>query len=167
LKFWKFKFSNVHILNFQSFRIPHFWNCECFSSVSNRLLSSHTFYHQLIYIIWVLWKSFVKMSFFIDIIFHFQRSLTKQKLKIGSNGFLIWVSWHSCVWKKNNVPWLPWFQMENKFKKIFCFFWQNLTFNTLYGSFDYDPNVLSPHIDTPKKLTPFLFYTKALVLHLS
>ncbi len=104
LKFWNYEFSNVHTLNFQSFRIPHFWNCECFYSVFNRLLPSHIFYHQLISIIWILWKSFVKMSFFNDRIFHFQKSLIEQKLKIGSNGFLIWVFWHSCVLKRNNVP---------------------------------------------------------------
>jgi hypothetical protein len=120
-KFWNSKFSNVHTWNFQSFKIPHFWNCECFFSVSDRLLSSHIFYHQLISIIWILWKSFVKMSIFNDIIFHFQSSLTKPKFKIGSNGFLIWVSWHSCVLKRNNVPWLPWFHMAQK--KVSSFLW--------------------------------------------
>ncbi len=101
---WIFKVLEFHI----------FENCKCFFNVSNRLLSFHIFYNQLISIIWVLWKSFVKMSFFNDNFFHFEKSLTKLKLKIGSNGFLIWVSWHSCVLKRNNVPWLPWFQMEKK-----------------------------------------------------
>jgi hypothetical protein len=110
---WSFE-----ILNFESFGIPHFWNCECFFNVFNRLLSSHIFYHQLIFIIWVLWKAFVKMSFFNDRSFHFQKSLTKPKLKIGSNGILIWVSWHSCVLKRNNVPWLLWFQMAPKKKNL-------------------------------------------------
>jgi hypothetical protein len=118
LKFWNSEFSNVHTLNFQSFEISHFWTCECFFSVSNRLLSSHMFYYQLIYIIWILWKSFVKMSVFNDITFHFQKSLTKPKLKIRSNGFLIWVSWYSCVLKRNNVPWLLWFHMAQKKKSL-------------------------------------------------
>jgi hypothetical protein len=52
------------------------------------------------------------MSFFNDKKFHFQKSLTKPKPKIKSNGFLIWVSWHSCVLKWNIVAWLPWFKME-------------------------------------------------------
>jgi hypothetical protein len=111
LKFWNSKFSNVHTLNFQSFKIPHFWNCECFFYVSNMLLSFHIFYHQLISIIWVLRKSYVKMSFFNNRFFHFQKSLTKPKLQIESSGFLSSVSWHSCVLKRNNVPWLPRFQM--------------------------------------------------------
>ncbi len=114
MKFWNFEFWIIHTLNFQSFRNPHFWNCECFL-VSNILLSSHIFYHQFISKIWVLWKSFVKMSFFNDKKFHFQKSLIKPKFKIGSNEFLIWVSRHSCVLKRNNVPWLPWCQMANHY----------------------------------------------------
>jgi hypothetical protein len=39
------------------------------------------------------------MSFFNNNFFHFQKFLTKQKLKIGSNAFLIWVSSNSCVLK--------------------------------------------------------------------
>jgi hypothetical protein len=50
LKFLNFEFLNVHILNFQSFRIPHFLNCELLL-LFNRLLSFHIFYHQLIFII--------------------------------------------------------------------------------------------------------------------
>ncbi len=111
LKFWIFEFSSVYILNFWILKISHFWNYECFFNVSNR------YYHliflpSLTFIILVLWKSFAKMSFFNDKKFHFQKSLTKPKPKIGSNGILIRVSWHSCVLKRNNVPWLPWFQME-------------------------------------------------------
>jgi hypothetical protein len=117
LKFWKFEFSNVHTLNFQSFRIAHSWNCECFFSVPNRLLSIYVHYMSLL-------KSFVKMSFFYDRNFHFQKSLVKSKLKIGSNGFLIWFSWHSYMFKRNNVPLLPWFQME-KVKLFLKKLWQN------------------------------------------
>jgi len=103
LKFWNFEFSNVLTLNFQGFRLPHFWNCECFLSVYNRLLSCHIFYHQLNFIIQVREKSFIKMFFLNDRNFRFQKSLTKPKPKIGSNGFLTWVSWHSYVFKRNNV----------------------------------------------------------------
>jgi hypothetical protein len=65
-----------------------------------------------------LWKSFVKMAFFNDRNFHFQKSLIKSKLKIGSIWFLIWVFWHSYVLKKNNLLWLPWFQMVKNNKSI-------------------------------------------------
>jgi hypothetical protein len=40
------------------------------------------------------------MSFFYDNVFHFLNYLIKQKLKIGSNVFLIWFFKHSCVLKK-------------------------------------------------------------------
>ncbi len=33
---------------------------------------------------------------------------SKLKLTISSNGFLVWISWHSYEWKSNNLPWLPW-----------------------------------------------------------
>jgi hypothetical protein len=82
LKFWIFKCT----LEFHTFLIVIFFN------VSNKLLSFHIFYHQLISIIWVLWKSFVEITFFNNIKSHFQKSLIKPKLKIGSNGFFIWVS---------------------------------------------------------------------------
>jgi hypothetical protein len=59
------------------------------------------------------------MSFFNDKKFLLQKSLTEAKPKIGSNEFLIWVSWHSCVLKRNNVPWLPWFQMEKNKSLVF------------------------------------------------
>ncbi len=134
MKFWNSEISNVYTLNFQSFRIPHFWNCEYFFSVSNKLLSSFFLHHQLISIIWVLWKSFVKMYLFNDNFFHFQKSLMKPKLKTESNRFLIWISWHSCVLKRNNVPWFPWFQMA-KSKYISSFLWQNLMSNVFHGSF--------------------------------
>ncbi len=98
---WIFK-----VLEFHIFEIVNFFN------VFNRLLSFHIFYHQLNSIIWVLWKSFVKMFFFNDRNFHFQKCLIKPKLNIGSNGFLIWIFWQSCVLKNNIVPWFPWFQME-------------------------------------------------------
>jgi len=113
------------------------------------LLSFHIFYHQDTSIIWVLWKSFVEITFFNNIKVHFQKSLTKPKLKIGSNGFLIWVSWHSCL-KKNNVSWLPWFEMAIYiyiyififiYLFIYLFLWHNLTFDAFCGSFDY---VLTP-----------------------
>jgi hypothetical protein len=60
------------------------------------------------------------MSSFNDKNFHFQKSLTKAKSKIGSNIFLIWIYWDSYVLKRNNVLWLSWFQMIKK-KKIFNF----------------------------------------------
>jgi hypothetical protein len=50
------------------------------------------------------WKVLCKNVLFNDNFFHFKKFLTKQKFKIGSNGFLIWFSWHSCASKKNNVP---------------------------------------------------------------
>jgi hypothetical protein len=105
---WSFEILNFWMNILWIFEIVNFFN------VSNRLLSSHFFYHQLTFIIWVLWKSFVKMFLFNDKKFHFQKSLIKSKPKIGSNRFLIWVSWHLYVLKKNNVPWLPWFQMGEK-----------------------------------------------------
>jgi hypothetical protein len=74
------------------------------------------------------------VTFFNDRIFHFQKSIIKLKLKIGSNEFLIWVSWHSCMLKRNNVPWLPWFQMEEKKKKNSSILWHNLTFDTLVAT---------------------------------
>jgi hypothetical protein len=86
---WIFK-----VLKFHNFEIMNF-----FFSVSNRLLLAHIFYHQLAFIIWVLCKIFI----FNNKKFHFQKSLTKPKPKIGLNGFLIWVSWHSYVLKNDNV----------------------------------------------------------------
>jgi hypothetical protein len=164
LKFWKFEIWNVHSLNFQSFRISHFWNYEIVFSVFNRLLSSHIFYHQLIFIRWVLWKSFVKMSFFNDKIFHFQKSLIKPKLKIGSNGFLIRVFWHSCLLKRNNVPWLPWFPMKKKKTLVFhgiiwhpmpfvaplIVFWpiwikKKTPIDTCFNSFNHTKGILKHH----------------------
>jgi hypothetical protein len=79
---WSFEFSNVHTLNFQILKIPYFKTYEIIFGVFNRLLSFHIFYHQLTSIIWVLWKSFVKMSFFNDKKIHFQKFLTKPKPKI-------------------------------------------------------------------------------------
>jgi hypothetical protein len=52
------------------------------------LLSYHFFTINLL----LLYESFVKMSFFNDKIFHFQKFQTKLKPKIGSNGFLILIS---------------------------------------------------------------------------
>jgi hypothetical protein len=113
LKFSNSKFLNVHTLNFQIFRIPHFGIVNVYSMCLIGYYHSY-FYHQLISIIWVLWKSFIKMSFSNAIIFHFHKFSIKPKLKIGSNGFLIWFSWPSCVLKRNNVSWLPWLQMDQK-----------------------------------------------------
>jgi hypothetical protein len=116
---WSFEILNFHMLNFQSFKISHFWNCECLFHVFNKSLSSHIFYHQFIIIIWFLWKSFVKMPFFNDLNFHFQKFSTKPKLKIGSNVFLIWFSWHSCVSKMTNVLWYHSFKWQKKKSLVF------------------------------------------------
>ncbi len=132
MKFWIFKST---YFEYQNFRIHIFEIMNVFFTMSNRLLSFDIFYDQLIFVIWVLWKSFVKMSFFNDKNFHFQKFLIKPKPKIGSNGFFIWVSQHSCVLEKNNVLWLPWFQIT-KNKKISKFLWQSLASNTLCDSFD-------------------------------
>jgi hypothetical protein len=103
-----------------------------FFFVCNRLLLSHIFYHQLISIIWVLCKNVL----FFNRFFHFQKSFIKPKLKIGSNGYLIWVSWNSCVLKKNNMPWLPWFQIATFVVPLIVFwphwYW-NLSFSLLFG----------------------------------
>jgi hypothetical protein len=58
---------------------------------------------------------------FNDKVFHFEKSLTKLNTKIRWNIFLIWIFWHSYVLKKNDVLWLPWFQMI-KNNKIFNFY---------------------------------------------
>ncbi len=102
---WIYKVLEFHI----------FENLKVFLNVSNMLLSCHIFKYWLNFIIWLLWNSFVKMSCFNDKNFHFQKSLIKPKFKIGSNEFFIWVSWHSCVLKRNNVPWLSWCQMANHY----------------------------------------------------
>ncbi len=107
LKFWNFEFLSAHILNFQSFKIPHIWIANVFK------MCLIGYYHLTFFTInlILLYESFVKMSFFNDKKIHFQKSLIKPKPKIGANGFLIWVSWHSCVLKRNNVPRLTWFQI--------------------------------------------------------
>jgi hypothetical protein len=48
-------------------------------------------YHLIFFTInlFLLYQSFVKMSFFTNKKIHFQKSLTKPKPKIESNGFLI------------------------------------------------------------------------------
>jgi len=143
LKFWNFQFLNVNTLNFQNLRIPQSWNFECFFSVFNRLLSFHIFYHQLICIIWILWIFLVKRSFFNDRNFHFQRFLTKQKPEIGSNGFLIWGSWHSCVLKKEYCAMIT--MVSNGKKKILNFLWQNLTSDAICDSFNCVLTYLSSH----------------------
>jgi len=126
---WSFEILNFELYIFWIFKVLkiHIFEIVNVFLVSNRLLSSHIFYHQFISNIWVLWKSFVKKSFFNDKIFHFQKSLIKSKFKIGSNEFLIWVYWHSCVLKRNNVPWLPWCQMANHYtQKTFHIFKERL-----------------------------------------
>jgi len=93
------------------------------------MLSSIYFYYMS------LLKSFVKMSFFDDKNSHFQNILIKSKPKFGTNGFLIWVSWHSCVLKRSNVALLPWFQMEKN-------------------------KIIKKHYDKIWHLTPFVAYVK-------
>jgi hypothetical protein len=78
-------------------------------------------------------KVLCKMSFINDKKFHFRKSLTKPKLKIGSNGFLIWVSWHSCLLKGIMCHDYHGFKWPKR--KISSFLWQNLTSNALGGSF--------------------------------
>ncbi len=122
--FWSFGIQNFQMYILWIFKVLKFHIFEIVNFFKVCLIGYYHlfFYHQIIYIIWVLWKSFVKMSFFNDNFFCFQKSLTKPKLKIGPYGFLIWKSWHPCALKRNNVPWLPWFQMtKKKKKKIYIF----------------------------------------------
>jgi hypothetical protein len=122
---WSFEFLNFQMYIFWIFKVLEFHTFEIMIFFKTCLIDYYHFiclYHQLTFIIWILWKSFVKIFFFNDRNFHFQKSLTKPKPKFGSNGFLVWFFKHSYVLKRNNVPWLPQFQMEEN-KLIFYFLW--------------------------------------------
>ncbi len=123
MKFWNSEFSSVHTLNFQNFKISHFWNCEFFLVCLIGYYHFILFYHQLNSILWILWKSFVSLFFLLRKFLTF-KTFNKSKHKLESNRFLIWVSWCSCVLKRNNVSWLPWFQMTKNINIYFSFFWQ-------------------------------------------
>ncbi len=100
--FWSFEIQNFQMYVLWIFKVLKFHIFEIVNVFIVCLIGYYHlsfFYHQLFFIIWILWKSFEKMSFFNNNFFHFQKFLTKQKLKIGSNAFLIWVSSNSCVLK--------------------------------------------------------------------
>jgi hypothetical protein len=133
---WNFEILNFQMYIFWIFKVLKFHTFEIVIFLIVSLIGYYhlIFYHQLISIIWILWKFFVKMSFSNDRIFQFQKSLIKPKLKIWSNGFLIWVFLHSYVLKRNNVPWLPWFKWQKINKCLFL--WQNFTSSVHCGSFN-------------------------------
>jgi len=108
--YWKFLKS----LNFQSFKIPHFLNYE-----KKLVCLIGFFYRQLNFIIWILWKSFVKISFFNEIKFHFQKSLTKNLIKwIFNLSFLTWMCYKGTTYHDS-----------------YGFKWQSKSISIFYGNF--------------------------------
>jgi len=60
-----------------------------------------------------LFDSFLQNRFMFDVLFTFRGFKSKLQLKISSNGFLVWIPWHSYEWIINNLPWLPCFKWKN------------------------------------------------------
>jgi len=88
--FWSFEILNSQMYIFWIFKVLRFHMFEIvnvFSVCIVGYLSPHFFTIESTFIIWILWKSFVKMPFFHDRNFHIWKSFTKPKPKIGSNGF--------------------------------------------------------------------------------
>jgi hypothetical protein len=63
---------------------------------------------------WCPFDSLLQNWFMFDVLFIFKGPKSKFHFQISSDGFFVWIPWHSYEWKINNLPWLP------------CFKWQNI-----------------------------------------
>jgi hypothetical protein len=86
------------------------------------------------FIIWVLLIILCKIDFFLQIGVHFRGHKSKLKLKISSNGFLVWIPYHLYEWKN-----------EIKFHDCHGFKWQNINIYPILSVFFYSLTLFLAH----------------------
>jgi hypothetical protein len=90
------------------------------------------FFNQMCFIIWVILIVFCEIDYCLTpLVFTFKSPKSKFKLKVSSNGFLVWIPWHSYEWKNNTCHDCHGFKWWNiniypiliGFFAIWCLFW--------------------------------------------